>query len=288
MIWVDDNFADHPKFIGLDDSAVALWLRALGYAVRHMTDGKIPAAAVATLARRSGPAAAKVAQRLVDVGLWEVVEDGFAVHKFAVYQFTRAETEAKRRERAESGRKGAAARWQKDSSSHGSSHAAPMAKSWLPDAPLPLPLPLPPASDPPVVPQGGPPAPGKLLDIGEPAPKPKGERKKPARACPPDWQPNDGHREKARELGVDLDAEVGRFKDFHAARGSVFADWDAALRTWLGNAPRFGNGAARGAPAPVYEEPRSVRAQRVQDREAAEARARAEAAIHGIGRGGVA
>lgn len=35
------------------------------------------------------------------------------------------------------------------------------------------------------------------------------------------------------------------FRDYHVAHGSVFKDWNAALRTWTRNAKRFGNGNGR-------------------------------------------
>ena len=46
----------------------------------------------------------------------------------------------------------------------------------------------------------------------------------------------------AREIEIEAD----RFRDFHTARGSIFKCWDAAWRTWLGNARKF---AGRGIPA---------------------------------------
>lgn len=64
---------------------------------------------------------------------------------------------------------------------------------------------------------------------------------------PDGWQPRDHERNKAGEMGLNCDREAERFRDHHTARGSVFADWDAAFRTWLGNALRF-QGSSR-APA---------------------------------------
>jgi hypothetical protein len=55
---------------------------------------------------------------------------------------------------------------------------------------------------------------------------------------------------KARELGVDANLEADSFRDHHTAKGSTFIDWQAAFRTWLGNAKRFarGGGATRESP----------------------------------------
>jgi hypothetical protein len=44
MTWfkVDDQFADHPKWVGASDAAVAAWFKGLAYCSRYMTDGLIP------------------------------------------------------------------------------------------------------------------------------------------------------------------------------------------------------------------------------------------------------
>lgn len=56
---------------------------------------------------------------------------------------------------------------------------------------------------------------------------------------PDAWQPNAGHAALAAKLQVDLQAEVEAFRDHHRAKASRFADWDAALRTWLRNASKW-------------------------------------------------
>lgn len=56
-----------------------------------------------------------------------------------------------------------------------------------------------------------------------------------------DWEPGDGHRTYAAEQQLDLDAEAEQFRDHHRAKGSTMKDWDAAFRTWLRNAVKFGN-----------------------------------------------
>ena len=53
---------------------------------------------------------------------------------------------------------------------------------------------------------------------------------------PVDFEPNDTAIDKAKQLGVDVGAEVPKFIDYHTAKGSVMVDWQAAFRTWLGNA----------------------------------------------------
>ena len=66
---------------------------------------------------------------------------------------------------------------------------------------------------------------------------------KPSRkACqlPADFEPNDTGKALAAKHGLDLDAELRRFTDHHLAKGTTFKDWQAAFRTWLGNAERWG------------------------------------------------
>lgn len=71
-------------------------------------------------------------------------------------------------------------------------------------------------------------------------PKPKTERKRSATRMPDDLAPNAGCRALAQELGVSLRVEFPKFVDHHTAKGSLFSDWQAALRTWIRNSVRFG------------------------------------------------
>ncbi len=94
-----------------------------------------------------------------------------------------------------------------------------------------------------------------------PTPKPARARKPPAARMPENWAPRPQERAKAENLGLVADQELERFKDHHSAKGSVFVDWDAAFRTWLGNAQRFAAGSqttlvgpvARGRPQTLFE-----------------------------------
>lgn len=53
------------------------------------------------------------------------------------------------------------------------------------------------------------------------------------------WGPNEKHHEQAADLGVNLAVELDRFRDWAAAKGQRFADWDAAFRNWLRKASEF-------------------------------------------------
>lgn len=63
---------------------------------------------------------------------------------------------------------------------------------------------------------------------------------------PGGFEPNATAIELAKSLGVNLAAELPQWKDHHLKLGSTFLDWQAALRTWVRNAPKF---APRAAPA---------------------------------------
>ena len=61
-------------------------------------------------------------------------------------------------------------------------------------------------------------------------------RRKPQTALPVDFSPNDVGMARAAEKFIDVQAELDKFRNYHAAKGSVMADWQAAWRTWVGNA----------------------------------------------------
>lgn len=112
MIALDDNIADHPKFVGLSNDAFALWVRVIGYCRRHLTDGFIPAAAAHSLARSKAP------RRTIDeltsppVGqpdtapLWVEAPGGYRVHDYLDWNPSRAQVEAKVEANRAKGRSG--------------------------------------------------------------------------------------------------------------------------------------------------------------------------------------
>lgn len=87
-------------------------------------------------------------------------------------------------------------------------------------------------------------APAQQFDLDPPPKKPP----RRASSLPPDWVPSDRNLSDARDRNfteAEIHEQSDAFRDYHLARGTVFKDWDAAWRTWLGNARRF----ARSAPA---------------------------------------
>ncbi len=76
MSWVrlDDNVGDHPKVIAAGDVAFAMWVKAVAYAAKHLTDGFIPEAVIPRLTNHRAPR--QVAAELVRVGLFDEVTEG--------------------------------------------------------------------------------------------------------------------------------------------------------------------------------------------------------------------
>lgn len=73
---------------------------------------------------------------------------------------------------------------------------------------------------------------------------------------PTGWKPSEAHRAYANQHGVvDLDLEADAFAAHHEAKGSLFADWDAAFRTWLSNRVRWNRERGTGHGGPVNTRP---------------------------------
>jgi hypothetical protein len=98
MGWVrlDDAFYDHQKQSGAGPLAELLWVRALAWSNRNLTDGFIPRVQVRRLAdyaedcdwmgRPQMPD--MLAGKLVEVGLWDEIEGGYQVHDYHDFQPT--------------------------------------------------------------------------------------------------------------------------------------------------------------------------------------------------------
>ncbi len=72
----------------------------------------------------------------------------------------------------------------------------------------------------------------------------KTARRKPEMELPPDWVPSERNIEDAESRqfsAMEIQDEADRFRNHHLAKGSRFRDWDAAWRTWLGNARKYGS-----------------------------------------------
>jgi hypothetical protein len=87
------------------------------------------------------------------------------------------------------------------------------------------------------------------------------EKKKQKRKTPmPDnFVPNEAGREKAKSVGMDRPAfldQLDQFRSYHASKGNLMADWEAAWRTWCGNFKSFGqrSAPARASPKPTPQD----------------------------------
>jgi hypothetical protein len=87
---------------------------------------------------------------------------------------------------------------------------------------------------------------------------PRGSVREGARAraspIPPDWEPSPEDFADAIERGFsehEAENEARKFRDYHRSVGRPRADWSAAFRKWLADAPQFGHhgGMAGGAQA---------------------------------------
>lgn len=110
MTWVkiDDQFQDHPKFVGAPLATIGLWTAGLAYCNRYLTDGHINAAAV----KRCG-GTKKLIDDLVGRTLWRHCcehDDCWVYHDYLDVQPSRDKVLETRDVRAEAGRRGGQAR----------------------------------------------------------------------------------------------------------------------------------------------------------------------------------
>lgn len=134
MPWVriDEDFAEHPKLAKAGPLAMALQVAALCYCNRHLTDGFIPWSVARTLVaweflgheelrgpkhyriavtsgRDEAPAEVSadfVIGLLLEVGIWDQVEGGYAIHDYSEYQPTRDVVLEERAQKQRAGRLG--------------------------------------------------------------------------------------------------------------------------------------------------------------------------------------
>jgi hypothetical protein len=87
MPWVriDENAMDHPKIGGLSDGAFRLWVQALAYCQKYLTDGVVSLVALKGL-RAYSPSRRSA---LVAAGLWCEAENGITVHDYLQWNESR-------------------------------------------------------------------------------------------------------------------------------------------------------------------------------------------------------
>lgn len=117
MTWakLDDSFPEHLKVIDLSDGAFRLYVEGLCYAARNLTDGALPKAAVRRLTGGDRRAA-----ELVDAGLWDAVDGGWAIHDYLDFN---PSADQVRGEREQARKRKARQRDRSRTPGHGDGHA---------------------------------------------------------------------------------------------------------------------------------------------------------------------
>lgn len=112
MSWVklDDNFPGHRKVLAAGPVAAWLHIEGLCYCAQQKTDGAILDAALSKLTQFSKPKAAKLAARLVEVGLWERNGAGYAIHDYLDYNPSKKSLEERREMKRRAGQAGGLAK----------------------------------------------------------------------------------------------------------------------------------------------------------------------------------
>jgi hypothetical protein len=96
MVWakLDDDILDNPKIAEAGVLGFALFVAGITWCCRNLTDGFIPRGRVSCLLEM--PDAKGVAQKLIELGLWDEAEGGYQVHDFLVYNPSREKVLAER------------------------------------------------------------------------------------------------------------------------------------------------------------------------------------------------
>jgi|SRR5262245_12062857 len=108
MAWVrlDDGFYDNPKILTAGLAAIGLYVKALAYAARKLTDGFIPESVVCMLGDGEEDLWTDYVLGLVNLGLWHKVERGYQIHDYLSFNPSRAQVEARRKLWKEAGKRG--------------------------------------------------------------------------------------------------------------------------------------------------------------------------------------
>jgi hypothetical protein len=214
MTWgkIDDNLALHPKVMRAGNEAMGLWVRALSYACQQLTDGFISSEIVTVF---GGDVAA---MKLVDVGLWHIVEGGYEFNDWCEYQPTREQVLTDREAAKERMAKARAAR--NGSPEVRENFARSSATPTRPD----------------------PTRPSTSEDVDTRADR--------ATQINPDWSLDEKLRQWTRETapGLDVDLEVAKFVDHWRSVPVSRAkkrDWSSTWRNWVRSAIGFNPAVAR-------------------------------------------
>lgn len=118
-IHLDIDFLSHPKILQLDPLTELLFIRAILYAARHLTDGFIPHNALGLLTHNFDDRAylsswtsensrtpLDLADELVDAKLFHVCRGGWKIHDYLEYQLSKREVQQLVEDRRKAGQAG--------------------------------------------------------------------------------------------------------------------------------------------------------------------------------------
>lgn len=218
MAWVklDDDFFSNPKVLRAGRDARDLYLAALCFCNRGLTDGFVPAEAL----RRLGVDAdvddvMAAVTALCTVGLWRPEATGYRIHQYLDYQPS-AEAVTAKREAAAERMRSVRSREVRANKSRTSREVRS-----TPTQPQPVPIPHP---------YDGENAPLPPADGGGAA-----KAKRPTR-IDPDWEPDAALLAwcAGKRFGqAEIAEQAERFRDHYVAKGEARADWSASFRNWM-------------------------------------------------------
>lgn len=102
MVWLrfDDQFPIHRKVSGLSDAAFRLHVSAIFWCARNLTDGVVPEEDLDDVSARVRTPQRFVPE-LVKRGVWEPVENGWQIHDYLDFQWSKIRVEQERRKSAD-------------------------------------------------------------------------------------------------------------------------------------------------------------------------------------------
>jgi hypothetical protein len=100
---LESSVRTHRKFLAAGPAACWLWVCGLGYCQEGLTDGFIPRTAIDFLGVKG---AARLADKLVLVALWDIVAGGWQVHDYLEHNRSSDQVRELMRRRAEGGKLG--------------------------------------------------------------------------------------------------------------------------------------------------------------------------------------
>ena len=218
MPWmkIDDGIADHPKIQTVGPVGFALYMRGICYANRKHTDGLLPFGSIGAMTHDMDPEIWP--QKLIDCGLWEHHPQGYMIHDFLEWNESKEQHLARLEVFKLAGQRGGKLRWKNKKRKHS--------------------LPYTPPNSPPVSLSIG----SQSISISSLNPLNALKTPKGKRPISESDSPTEKHLAFARDLGINVGAEFAKFKNYCLAHDKRYADFNAAFRNWLANAPRMQGG----------------------------------------------